>query len=253
MKDIIMVEPCRIYCKAKDLSKPMKPVGQTSFMIDDILKPDDVTTKKSVSVDQHSPVKSLHRPMPILLSPLCSSFAKFNFTSSETAFPYSPVRSPYSLDSNHLCMMSPSNTPTGTSAFVFPIKSRDCELSVQVSEEKLRPEPPRPVLWSHILHRNQQKRKGGQIRFSTEQTCKLENMFKAQRYLSPPERKKMANILRLTERQVKTWFQNRRAKWRRLKQENQPFYPEDQVNPAQSTNNGTDRLRQEVTSSSINP
>ncbi|XP_023218622.1 enoyl-CoA hydratase, mitochondrial-like [Centruroides sculpturatus] len=139
MKDIIMIEPCRIYCKAKDLSKPMKPVGQTSFMIDDILKPDEVTTKKSISVDLYSPVKSLHRPMPILLSPLCSSFAKFNFTSSETSFPYSPVRSPYSLDSNHLCMMSPNNTPTGTSAFVFPTKSpRDCELSVQVSEEKLR-------------------------------------------------------------------------------------------------------------------
>lgn len=246
-----MVEPYRVFCKEKNQTKPM---GQTSFMIDDILKPDDVTLRKSQSAGPHPPCKSLHRPTPILLSPLCSSFAKFNFCSSETSFPFSPIRSTYPIDSNHLCLMTnATNTTTGTSAFVFPTKSRDCDLSVQVGEEKIRNDPPRPVLWNHILHRNQQKRKGGQIRFSTEQTCKLENMFKTQRYLSPPERKKMANILRLTERQVKTWFQNRRAKWRRLRQENQPFYSEDQVTPTQSPNNGTDLIPQEVTSSSTNP
>lgn len=48
----------------------------------------------------------------------------------------------------------------------------------------------------------------------------LEKKFENQKYLSPPERKRLAKVLQLSERQVKTWFQNRRAKWRRLKQEN---------------------------------
>lgn len=63
-------------------------------------------------------------------------------------------------------------------------------------------------------------RKGGQIRFTSEQSVALEKQFNRQKYLSPPERKNIAIELGLTERQIKTWFQNRRAKWRRCKQTN---------------------------------
>lgn len=77
------------------------------------------------------------------------------------------------------------------------------------------------------MHRNPTKRKGGQIRFTSDQTGKLEKTFEAQKYLSPTERKKLASLLRLTERQVKTWFQNRRAKWRRVKQERHDYLGHD--------------------------
>ncbi|EDV20834.1 uncharacterized protein TRIADDRAFT_9560, partial [Trichoplax adhaerens] len=60
-------------------------------------------------------------------------------------------------------------------------------------------------------------RKGGQIRFSVNQTTDLEKKFETHKYLSPNERKLLAARVKLTEKQVKTWFQNRRAKWRRLK------------------------------------
>ncbi|KAL8187142.1 UNVERIFIED_CONTAM: hypothetical protein K2H54_034405 [Gekko kuhli] len=78
----------------------------------------------------------------------------------------------------------------------------------------------KPLLWSPFLPRPLHKRKGGQVRFSNDQTIELEKKFETQKYLSPPERKRLAKMLQLSERQVKTWFQNRRAKWRRLKQEN---------------------------------
>ncbi|GMT36758.1 hypothetical protein PFISCL1PPCAC_28055, partial [Pristionchus fissidentatus] len=63
------------------------------------------------------------------------------------------------------------------------------------------------------------KRKGGQIRFTNEQTDALEQKFDGHKYLSPQDRKKLAKVLCLSERQVKTWFQNRRAKWRRTGKE----------------------------------
>ncbi|XP_068712038.1 hematopoietically-expressed homeobox protein HHEX-like [Montipora capricornis] len=74
--------------------------------------------------------------------------------------------------------------------------------------------------WNLFLPKPQ-KKKGGQVRFSNEQTMELEKIFENQKYLSPPERKQLSKVLGLTERQVKTWFQNRRAKWRRFKQESQ--------------------------------
>uniref|UniRef100_S4RYU2 Homeobox domain-containing protein n=1 Tax=Petromyzon marinus TaxID=7757 RepID=S4RYU2_PETMA len=77
----------------------------------------------------------------------------------------------------------------------------------------------KPLLWAPFLPRPAHKRKGGQVRFSSEQTVELERKFERQKYLSPGERKGLAKLLQLSERQVKTWFQNRRAKWRRLKQE----------------------------------
>ncbi|KAJ0172413.1 hypothetical protein K1T71_012386 [Dendrolimus kikuchii] len=59
------------------------------------------------------------------------------------------------------------------------------------------------------------RRKGGQVRFTAAQTGALERRFNASKYLSPDERRALATTLRLSDRQVKTWFQNRRAKWRR--------------------------------------
>jgi len=46
------------------------------------------------------------------------------------------------------------------------------------------------------------KRKGGQVRFSSDQTLELEKRFDNQKYLSPHDRKRLAKLLKLTEKQV---------------------------------------------------
>ncbi|EEB10328.1 Homeobox protein GBX-1, putative [Pediculus humanus corporis] len=53
--------------------------------------------------------------------------------------------------------------------------------------------------------------------FTSEQLLELEREFHAKKYLSLTERSQIASTLKLSEVQVKIWFQNRRAKWKRVK------------------------------------
>ncbi|XP_066488289.1 T-cell leukemia homeobox protein 2 [Tiliqua scincoides] len=64
-------------------------------------------------------------------------------------------------------------------------------------------------------NRTPPKRKKPRTSFSRAQICELERRFHRQKYLASAERAALAKALRMTDAQVKTWFQNRRTKWRR--------------------------------------
>ncbi|XP_037086752.1 homeobox protein BarH-like 1 [Pollicipes pollicipes] len=64
--------------------------------------------------------------------------------------------------------------------------------------------------------------------FTEAQLVGLERRFSAQKYLSTTDRIELARSLGLTQMQVKTWYQNRRMKWKKqvlLKGERSPTKP----------------------------
>ena len=64
------------------------------------------------------------------------------------------------------------------------------------------------------------KSRKGRNNFGPKQIKQLEVRYQQQRYLSPEERTQLARKLSLSDRQVKTWFQNRRMKEKRSVQDN---------------------------------
>lgn len=59
------------------------------------------------------------------------------------------------------------------------------------------------------------RRRRGRVRFTDEQVQSLERRFREEQYLPASERNQLATSMELSESQVKTWFQNRRAKTKR--------------------------------------
>nr|XP_056716764.1 homeobox protein Nkx-3.1 [Euleptes europaea] len=91
------------------------------------------------------------------------------------------------------CELDAADSPAETSL-------SNCE-----NPSKSLPDHPRPL--------KQQKR--SRAAFSHTQVIELERKFSHQKYLSAPERAHLAKNLKLTETQVKIWFQNRRYKTKR--------------------------------------
>ncbi|XP_077502559.1 T-cell leukemia homeobox protein 3-like isoform X2 [Amblyomma americanum] len=76
------------------------------------------------------------------------------------------------------------------------------------------PVPPRRIGHPY-QNRTPPKRKKPRTSFTRMQICELEKRFHKQKYLASAERAALAKQLKMTDAQVKTWFQNRRTKWRR--------------------------------------
>ncbi|KAL7055387.1 hypothetical protein AAHC03_022850 [Spirometra sp. Aus1] len=74
--------------------------------------------------------------------------------------------------------------------------------------------PPRPFQLSCEMPPKKKTRKA-RTAFSDHQLNELERTFERQKYLSVQDRMQLAEKLRLSDMQVKTWYQNRRTKWKR--------------------------------------
>ncbi|XP_044155654.1 homeobox protein vex1-like [Bufo gargarizans] len=56
-------------------------------------------------------------------------------------------------------------------------------------------------------------------KFTADQLQELEKSFKEHRYIGSSEKKRLSKVLKLSETQIKTWFQNRRMKFKRQSQD----------------------------------
>lgn len=75
---------------------------------------------------------------------------------------------------------------------------------------------PNPAHHDSYSEKDLLRRRNTRPTFSGRQVYLLEKTFQHTKYLAGPERAQLAYTLRMSESQVKVWFQNRRTKWRKI-------------------------------------
>lgn len=96
--------------------------------------------------------------------------------------------------------------------FCFKLYSYVSLSSIDIMEEQEETRSPSAKLSPKRVKSFKKKKRTA---FTTVQLQKLENKFDQQKYLTKLDRCTLASSLGLTEKHVKTWYQNRRTKWKK--------------------------------------
>ncbi|KAJ8412589.1 hypothetical protein AAFF_G00129250 [Aldrovandia affinis] len=159
-----------------------------TFMIDEILSKETCGYFEKLSM---WPVGSfLPRPKPLLSCSESSSMLVY------------PLLSIIANQDGNLTFLSQPPSPS----LRPPAECLSSETPASISSE------------SEVEQGSTYRRKARRSRtiFSDHQLFALEKKFQKQKYLSTPDRSDLAHSLVLTQVQVKTWYQNRRMKWKKM-------------------------------------
>uniref|UniRef100_A0A3Q3W417 Homeobox domain-containing protein n=1 Tax=Mola mola TaxID=94237 RepID=A0A3Q3W417_MOLML len=170
-----------------------------TFMIDEILSTETCDYFEKLSLYSVCP-SLIVRPKPLHSCTGSSSLRAYPLLSVITRQPphHPPVSSPGDIASSHLPLVSPQH-PRGSEP-----SPRQTPLSISSESET-----------EHSTPRLKKPRRSRTI-FTEVQLMGLEKKFQKQKYLSTPDRLDLAQSLGLTQLQVKTWYQNRRMKWKKM-------------------------------------
>ncbi|XP_048471546.1 homeobox protein BarH-like 2 isoform X1 [Rhincodon typus] len=131
------------------------------------------------------------RPQALHSCPAGSSLSSYPLLLATHLSPALTARIPH-----YLPPVAPTSKPDGPALENISSTSSECESDQSI----LRPKKPRR---SRTI-------------FTELQLMGLEKKFQKQKYLSTPDRLDLAQSLGLTQLQVKTWYQNRRMKWKKM-------------------------------------
>ncbi|XP_057204681.1 homeobox protein BarH-like 2 isoform X1 [Triplophysa rosa] len=172
-----------------------------TFMIDEILSKETCDYFEKLSlysvcpslIVRPKPMHSCSGSTPLRTYPLLSVITH----QPPSSLPQLSQSSPHSRVP-HLSLLSPQHPLTSESTL--------SETPVSISSESDT---------EHSTPRLKKPRRSRTI-FSELQLLGLEKKFQKQKYLSTPDRLDLAQSLGLTQLQVKTWYQNRRMKWKKM-------------------------------------
>uniref|UniRef100_A0A3B4FR28 T-cell leukemia homeobox protein 1-like n=1 Tax=Pundamilia nyererei TaxID=303518 RepID=A0A3B4FR28_9CICH len=119
------------------------------------------------------------------------------------------------LSAGNSSMPAMSGTINNLSALTFPWMESNRRYTKDRFTVSLSPLTVTRRVGHPYQNRTPPKKKKPRTSFTRLQICELEKRFHRQKYLASAERAALAKALKMTDAQVKTWFQNRRTKWRR--------------------------------------
>ncbi|XP_062536068.1 T-cell leukemia homeobox protein 3 isoform X3 [Armigeres subalbatus] len=114
----------------------------------------------------------------------------------------------------HVLRVPPQRGPCNPLSWSLP-PLHPAALAHQAVKDRLAAFPIARRIGHPYQNRTPPKRKKPRTSFTRIQVAELEKRFHKQKYLASAERAALARGLKMTDAQVKTWFQNRRTKWRR--------------------------------------